>query len=53
MGIVNAGQLAVYGEIPEKLKECVEDLVLNRRSDATERLLDIAGEYTVKAGKRR
>ena len=42
MGIVNAGQLAVYGELPHELRERVEDVVLNRRPDATERLLDIA-----------
>ncbi len=45
MGIVNAGQLTVYSDIPEKLRERVEDVVLNRRDDATERLLDIADEY--------
>jgi len=45
MGIVNAGQLGVYDEVPEALRERVEDVVLNRRPDATERLLDIAGEY--------
>jgi len=45
MGIVNAGQLAVYEEIPAPLRERVEDVVLNRRDDATERLLDIANEY--------
>lgn len=39
MGIVNAGQLAVYEEIPKDLLEHVEDVLLNRRSDATERLL--------------
>ncbi|UXI01575.1 methionine synthase [Photobacterium sp. TY1-4] len=48
MGIVNAGQLEVYDNVPEKLREAVEDVVLNRRDDATERLLDIAAEY---AGK--
>ncbi len=42
MGIVNAGQLAVYAEIPEDVRERVEDVVLNRRRDATERLLEIA-----------
>jgi 5-methyltetrahydrofolate--homocysteine methyltransferase len=46
MGIVNAGQLAVYDDIDAELRERVEDLVLNRRPDATERLLDIAGNYT-------
>ena len=45
MGIVNAGQLAVYEEIPKELRERVEDVVLNRRPDATERLLEIAGDY--------
>ena len=48
MAIVNAGQLAVYEEIPPELKERVEDVLLNRRSDATERLLEFA--ETVKAG---
>jgi 5-methyltetrahydrofolate--homocysteine methyltransferase len=47
MGIVNAGQLAVYADIPAPLLERVEDLVLNRRPDATDRLLEIAD--TVKA----
>jgi 5-methyltetrahydrofolate--homocysteine methyltransferase len=48
MAIVNAGQLAVYEEIPADLKERVEDVLLNRRPDATERLLEFA--ETVKAG---
>ncbi len=42
MGIVNAGQLAVYDEIEPKLKELVEDVLLNRRDDSTERLVDFA-----------
>ncbi len=42
MGIVNAGQLGVYDEIPPELKERVEDVVLNRRPDATERLVQFA-----------
>ena len=42
MGIVNAGQLAVYDDIEPALLERVEDLVLNRRPDATERLLEVA-----------
>jgi 5-methyltetrahydrofolate--homocysteine methyltransferase len=42
MGIVNAGQLAVYEEIPKDLLELVEDVLLNRRSDATERMLRFA-----------
>ena len=45
MAIVNAGQLEVYDEIPAALRDAVEDVILNRRSDATERLLDIAPEY--------
>ncbi len=45
MGIVNAGQLAIYGEIPANLRERVEDLVLNRRADATERLMEVAQEF--------
>ena len=46
MGIVNAGQLAVYDEIPKDLKDAVEDVVLNRRSDATERLMAVAQKYS-------
>ncbi|MGI9283813.1 MAG: methionine synthase [Pseudomonadales bacterium] len=46
MGIVNAGQLAIYDDIPADLKEAVEDVVLNRRDDGTERLLDVAGKYS-------
>ncbi len=45
MGIVNAGQLAIYDDLPEELREKVEDVVLNRREDSTERLLDIAEQY--------
>ncbi len=45
MGIVNAGQLAVYDDIDPELRELVEDVVLNRRSDATERLLDAASKF--------
>ncbi len=48
MGIVNAGQLAVYEEIDPQLREACEDVVLNRRRDATERLLAIAERF--KAG---
>ncbi|AQA18918.1 methionine synthase [Halioglobus japonicus] len=50
MGIVNAGQLAVYDELPEDLREAVEDVVLNRRDDGTERLLDIAEQYRDSGG---
>ncbi|MDQ3318365.1 MAG: methionine synthase, partial [Actinomycetota bacterium] len=45
MGIVNAGQLAVYDDINEELREAVEDVVMNRRDDATERLLELAERY--------
>ena len=45
MGIVNAGQLAIYSDIPDELKERVEDVVLNRHKNATEALLDIAEKY--------
>lgn len=45
MGIVNAGQLTVYDDIPKELKDAVEDVILNRRDDATDRLLEIAPKY--------
>jgi len=45
MGIVNAGQLAVYDDLPAELRDAVEDVVLNRRPDGTERLLAIADRY--------
>ncbi len=45
MAIVNAGALPVYDEIPEELRVRVEDVILNRRPDATERLLEIASRY--------
>ncbi|MDP2154455.1 MAG: vitamin B12 dependent-methionine synthase activation domain-containing protein, partial [Sulfuricella sp.] len=45
MGIVNAGQLGVYAEIPKDLLERVEDVLLNRRPDATERLVDFAESF--------
>jgi 5-methyltetrahydrofolate--homocysteine methyltransferase len=53
MGIVNAGQLAIYEEIEPALRERVEDVILNRRPDATERLLEIAARYRGEAGARR
>lgn len=49
MGIVNAGQLAIYEEIPLPLRERIEDVLFNRRADATERLVQLA--ETVKGGK--
>ena len=45
MGIVNAGQLAVYDDLPEELRNTVEDVVLNRSAEATEALLDVAERY--------
>jgi len=45
MGIVNAGQLAIYEDLPEELRERVEDVVLNRRDDATDRLLEVTDKY--------
>ncbi|MBX3493574.1 MAG: dihydropteroate synthase, partial [Parvibaculum sp.] len=53
MGIVNAGQLAIYDEIEPGLREKVEDVILNRRPDATERLLEAAEQYKGGAGKKR
>ena len=50
MGIVNAGQLAVYEDIPAELKERVEDVILNRRADATDRLLEVAEKYKAGGG---
>jgi 5-methyltetrahydrofolate--homocysteine methyltransferase len=47
MGIVNAGQLAIYEDIDAELRELVEDVILNHREDATERLVDIAPKYNV------
>ena len=53
MGIVNAGQLSIYEEIPPALRERAEDLVLNRRPDATERLLEVADQFSGQGGKAR
>ncbi len=50
MGIINAGQLAIYQDLPKNLRDAVEDVVLNRRDDATERLLEVAGEFKGQAG---
>ncbi|MBV8594144.1 MAG: methionine synthase, partial [Caulobacteraceae bacterium] len=49
MGIVNAGELPVYDDIPAELREAVEDVILNRRAGATERLVELAPRY--KGGK--
>ncbi|HEX2139370.1 MAG TPA: methionine synthase [Woeseiaceae bacterium] len=51
MGIVNAGQLAIYEDLPKELREAVEDVVLNRRDDATERLLQLAESFKGQAGQ--
>jgi len=50
MGIVNAGQLDIYDDIEPTLRELVEDVILNRRDDATERLLDEAEKYKGESG---
>ncbi|WP_413212937.1 methionine synthase [Paraburkholderia kururiensis] len=52
MGIVNAGQLGVYEDLDTELRERVEDVVLNRRSDATDRLLEIADRFKAGAAKK-
>ncbi|WP_425270245.1 methionine synthase [Flexivirga meconopsidis] len=51
MGIVNAGALVVYDEIDPELRERIEDVILNRRADATERLLEIAEQHNKAADK--
>ncbi len=45
MGIVNAGQLEVYDQIPQELRDACEDVILNRRPDSTDRLLELAPKY--------
>ena len=52
MGIVNAGQLAIYEDIPAELRERVEDVILNRRPDGTERLLEVAEKYAAEGSKK-
>ncbi|GAB6846858.1 methionine synthase [Paraburkholderia kururiensis] len=52
MGIVNAGQLGVYEDLDTELRERVEDVVLNRRPDATDRLLEIADRFKAGAAKK-
>lgn len=52
MGIVNAGQLGVYDQLDPELRERVEDVVLNRRDDATDRLLEIADRFKGGGAKR-
>jgi 5-methyltetrahydrofolate--homocysteine methyltransferase len=53
MGIVNAGALPLYDDLDGELRERVEDVVLNRRGDATERLLEIADRYKGKKGEKK
>ncbi|HTL20053.1 MAG TPA: methionine synthase [Steroidobacteraceae bacterium] len=53
MGIVNAGQLGVYEQLDPELREACEDVVLNRRADSTERLLEMAARYRGEGGARR
>jgi 5-methyltetrahydrofolate--homocysteine methyltransferase len=53
MGIVNAGALPLYDDLEPDLRECVEDVVLNRRADGTERLLEIADRFKGKKGEKR
>jgi 5-methyltetrahydrofolate--homocysteine methyltransferase len=50
MGIVNAGQLALYDDIPADLRELCEDVILNRRTDATDRLLEAAPRFKGESG---
>ncbi|MCG7492558.1 methionine synthase [Thalassobius sp. Cn5-15] len=52
MGIVNAGQLAVYDQIDAELRDACEDVVMNRRADATERLLDLAERFKGQGGRK-
>ncbi len=49
MGIVNAGMLEVYEEIPAELRDLIEDVLLNRRPDATERLVDMGERLKAEA----
>src|SRR5215475_15371 len=53
LGIVKAGQLGVYERLPPDLREACEDVVLNRRADATERLLEIAARFKGEGGAKR
>ena len=53
MGIVNAGQLAIYEDIAPDLRTAVEDVILNRSAEATERLLEIAARFKGEGGTKR
>jgi 5-methyltetrahydrofolate--homocysteine methyltransferase len=52
MGIVNAGQLGVYADLDAELRDRVEDVILNRRADGTDRLLEIADKFKTGAAKK-
>jgi 5-methyltetrahydrofolate--homocysteine methyltransferase len=51
MAIVNAGQITIYDDIEPELRELTEDVILNRRPDATDRLLEVAGRYKGETAK--
>ena len=51
MAIVNAGQITIYDDIEPELRELCEDVILNRRADATDRLLEVAGRYKGETAK--
>jgi 5-methyltetrahydrofolate--homocysteine methyltransferase len=51
MAIVNAGQITIYDDIEPELRELAEDVILNRRADATDRLLEVAGRYKGETAK--
>ena len=53
MGIVNAGQLAIYDDIPKELRDPVEDVILNRTPDGTDNLLEIAEKYRSQKGEKK
>jgi len=53
LGIVNAGQLAIYAQIDPQLRDACEDVILNRRADATERLLELAARFKGDGAQRR
>jgi 5-methyltetrahydrofolate--homocysteine methyltransferase len=51
MGIVNAGQLTIYEEIPAELRDRIEDVIFNRREDSTDRLLEVAVQFAGRSTK--
>src|SRR5690606_17472248 len=52
MGIVNAGQLEIYEQVPKELLEHVEDVLFNRRADATDRLIELAERFRGQEGRK-